>query len=1366
MSGPRTEQGNFDLCWQRSFHWNQRERVDLASAAVVSPGLAMPAHLGDFHLLREAGRGGMGVVYEAVERPLNRHVAVKVLDQRVTADAVARQRFEREARAAASLHHTNIVPVFAIGNDAGVHYYVMPFLYGVTLAELLAALRAGRQQPPSKVDSKPDATHCHSVLAQLRRRFFCSLSRAAQSHDTQKAITSSRCGIGPLDPDAPGYFRQIASIGLQIADGLEHAAQHGILHRDIKPANLMLTDDGTVWIMDFGLARFTELNDLTATGEILGTPRYLAPERLSGKHTVQGDIYGLGMVLYELLTLETAFESSDRVELLHQISTLTPRPPRRRNPRIPKDLDTIVLKCIEKNVSQRYQSPSELFRDLRLFLDDLPIASRRISRTELTLRWCRRSPGLASLLMSVVLLLAVIAVGALFWVRSLGSQRDLANEARRKAVESEQAKSVALSLLEARNDEHRRLLYRAYADDMKTAFESSQSGQRLRGLQSAAEILKLVPFGHQTPDEQRKLRNAVIASLSRFDASESLRYPLPGPMNVEVDIHPDFEFIAIPGENFETALRWLNGLRPDLQLRSGAEKFSASRRWFSPCGRWLYEFLMSEKTHLRHHYRVWDLSTRELMLDISNIPQSLSFCFDPVRSELLHLEGPVIRRYDLRTGQVLCTSAPKFSECAMSISSDGKLLAVLVPNQPVLILDAATFEQTAVLKNAQHNGYASWISHSSRLLTGTRLGSLELWNALEGRSLNLNQQSPSKLIPLCTSPDGRLSCTTDSHSMSCILDVTQGCERIRISGSALRFSKDSRKIAVRKDRDLVLYELSPSDVYRDVLHQADTVRFSPNGALLTTAGLHGVFVYGTNPLELQGTLGLDHCGPVAWHPSGTELATFGIFSHLARWPVRIDSSTGGLILDPPQPVMLNPVLAKLGADDNVPQHAGRYAAWTPDGAVLYFADARHECIRSFCPADGKIEVFAECPRVSHLTIAGNGKWLATVGFPFEETRIWDLASGKVLLHLPETGAAVFSDDGEWLAVRSISGIRLFAASDWKQRLVWTTDSLGPPAIAPLTFQPKTSLLAAVVSSRAVRLFDAESGTTIADLTYQTEEEFRSLAFSPDGSRLAVVRQSTLGLWDLAALNEELLKHGVPGPLFPRSSVAPPSVVLQAVNRGTLLLPADKWWTGHELLAKFEALRGNFPDAIGAMNAAMKSLQPGDEEALRKILIQRAEYYLAVENLQAAHTDLMEATRLKPADIPVSRMLAELQLFGPPDVRDTDSAESLLQQICASDEVTVRDQLHQILVLHRRRPRFAQELLETLQNRPRIDLNTADQILLELVSSSFDRNSLSDSQMTATSLPDPHLSRLSAADQYRIRTARELLNKNVDDQTNR
>ncbi len=330
----------------------------------AQPATATPAQLGDFRIVREIGRGGMGVVYEAEQLSLKRKVALKVLRFGAVADAEVMQRFQREAETVARLHHTNIVPVFAVGDEHGVHYYAMQFIAGQSLAGVI------------------------------------------EEHGRQGR---------PVDP------AEIARWGLQAAEALAHAHQRGVIHRDIKPSNLLLDPEGVVWLTDFGLARRVDEVVLTATGVLIGTPRYMSPEQAGGlKKPVdhRTDIYSLGATLYELATGKPVFEADTPHAVITQILNAEPVRPRRLQGSLPRDLETIILKCLAKDAAGRYASAQHLADDLRAFLDGRPIKARQARWHERAWRWAKKRRRNLALTAVTAVVAALLALGGLSAWRS------------------------------------------------------------------------------------------------------------------------------------------------------------------------------------------------------------------------------------------------------------------------------------------------------------------------------------------------------------------------------------------------------------------------------------------------------------------------------------------------------------------------------------------------------------------------------------------------------------------------------------------------------------------------------------------------------------------------------------------------------------------------------------------------------------------------------------------------------------------------------------------------------------------------------------------------------------------------------------
>jgi serine/threonine protein kinase len=413
--------------------------------------------IGEFHLLREIGRGGMGIVYEAHQSSLNRHVALKVLSFAAALDPKQLQRFHNEAQAAAQLHHTNIVPVFAVGAERGVHYYAMQLIEGQSLAALIEELRQRERVPAEEQPPTSGATAASDRHVQAGGEATGPYSSPVPPFATPAVETAEPQAAMSTDRSTrrSAYFRRVAQLGFKAAEALEHAHQAGVVHRDIKPANLLVDGRGNLWITDFGLAMFQTGAGLTMTGELLGTLRYMSPEQAwarRGEVDHRTDIYSLGVTLYELLTLQPVFGGQDRHELLYQIAHEEPREPRRVDRTIPVELETIVLKAIAKRPAERYATAQEMADDLQRFLEDKPILAKRPSLRERWVKWARRHRSVVYSAAALMVLLTIGSVVSTVLIAREHAETKAAYEReRQKAVEAaEQRARAEASFLQAR----------------------------------------------------------------------------------------------------------------------------------------------------------------------------------------------------------------------------------------------------------------------------------------------------------------------------------------------------------------------------------------------------------------------------------------------------------------------------------------------------------------------------------------------------------------------------------------------------------------------------------------------------------------------------------------------------------------------------------------------------------------------------------------------------------------------------------------------------------------------------------------------------------------------------------------------------
>jgi WD40 repeat protein/serine/threonine protein kinase len=1001
-----------------------------ATEPASPPAAAAPVRLGDFRILREVGRGGMGVVYEAVQESLGRHVALKVLPANDAEGPTRLERFRREARSAARLHHSNIVPVFEVGECGGTYYYAMQFIRGQGLDSVLDELRHLRDGPPSAGGAAyPKQT---AGLAEGLRTGRFAPAGTGEGEPPSREGRPGRAGevapsgaVGPTGSlsatSAPGgspYYRSVARLGLQAAEALAYAHGQGVLHRDVKPANLLLDAEGSVWLTDFGLAKEEGGDALTRTGDVVGTLRYMPPERFSGVSDARGDVYSLGATLYELLTLRPAFDETDRGRLVRQVTQEEPPRPRRLDRRVPRDLETVVLKAAAKEPQRRYQSADALAEDLRRFLADRPVLARRTSALEHAWRWCRRNPALGgAALLAVAGALATVALAVWFALY----QADANDELRRRQQATEAAlfqsrlgaarlaQEHGLALLR-QGETNPGLIWLAHALEIapegaadwranvcrQLAWCRGQATPLRQALAHPAEVTALA----FSPDGQTVFTGCADGKARHWDARSGKLLGEPAALTKPVDR-------LVPSADGKT-LCALN--KQDKQERrffdaTSGKPLPGPRGAFPPWD-WLTGPLVHCSTDGKTVVKIQRVY-------LPNVPY---FAVGTLTAE----DAPGKKR-TLGLGMILYPS--------FFLSPDGKLFLYLSE-----VRSTATKAPVGkALRNAPSFTVAAFRPDGKGLLTCDSYHTVQAWDVQTGERVGPPLTHSASVTALAYSPDGRLALTACADGGARLWDLTPGLDFRDVEVLALKQTKgpeqpqlilhDGRCTAV--DRAKRVYRHDGARAHYlwtlPLTGALDRVAVAPGGQVLATASRDQrnrwdrpakVQFWNANTGQQVGRA-LVHPGPVstlAFSPDGETVATAGTDGNVRFWKVGTDAPAGATLSHPKGPTI--------------------HIAFSPDGSRVFTgcADkvrlwdrATGELLHTFPHPGGGIGAVAVAQGGLRLLVAGQAT-----------ARLWDVATkkpvGPSMTHSSNVYAVAFSPDGQVALTGGFTFVQLWEAS--------------------------------------------------------------------------------------------------------------------------------------------------------------------------------------------------------------------------------------------------------------------------------------------------------------------------------------------------
>jgi len=1021
--------------------------TDARPGAAAPAGGFVPRPFAGFDLLAELGRGGMGVVYRAQQRTPHRVVALKVLRSGEHAGTDELARFRTEVEAVAALNHPHVVQVYEVGEHMGLPYFSMELVEGGSLAE------------------------------RLRR--------------------------GPLPP------AEAAALAEVLARAVHAVHQAGVVHRDLTPSNVLLSPDGTPKVTDFGLAKRLDPaspgrksgEHLTVSGAIMGTPSYIAPEQASGQSRSAGpaaDVYALGALLYEMLTGRPPFQAATAVDTILRVLTDEPVPPRQLQPRLPRDLNTICLKCLHKEPQKRYASAAALADDLRRFQEGRPVTARPAGQFERTWRWCRRNPAVASLLAAVAVLLVTVTVVSVF-----------------SAVQNNAALvKITKAEREARLREADALVGQAHG----TRY-SRRPGQRFDALAALGKAAAIGRELDQPSDWFDRLRNEAIAALALPDIHITQSWDGYPPGTDKADVSHEFDLYARTNGQGEC---WVQRITDNSEVAHLPPLGKPARPALGPgrllvhhegiSGRFQLWNLSGPEPTLRREERepvsAWDfrrdgqlfaLKYRDNSLVVYETdtltPRHRLTAGAGQASPPLHLHpseplaadefGEVLHVCDLRTGTELASVTLPWRDCGgVAWSPDGRSLAV------------------ACGYNGQVHLYAFDSSnHSLRLVH--RLDA-------PGNGGTSVQFNPSGDRLVTRGWNGRVY-LFDAHTGRLLFSTPS-----RGTGETyLRFDPLGQRLAAARvgvqAQQIGLWSVADVREYRALVRHEPGQRWNrpfvpavhPKGRLAVREHEEGFVLF---DLETGSELGLVPLagGVIACCFDGNGNLITNSPAGVFRWPVCVDP--------------VRPERMTIGPSERLSIPGGnRSIAASRDGRVIAQAIFKSGAW-VLHPGELQPRRLMAGDVGDYISVSHDGRWVA-VGQHDTRVNVYETATGQLAWLSPADGhhVARFSPDGGWLLTENDGG-RAYAIGTWEPG-----PQLGPGW--PSEVSPDSRLVTMGLAEGVYRLVELATGRELARLE-DPERDAGPAVFTPDGTRLVCAADDGLRVWDLRRIRAELVKLGL------------------------------------------------------------------------------------------------------------------------------------------------------------------------------------------------------------------------------------------------
>lgn len=1065
----------------------------------------LPQTIGRFQIKRLLGHGTYGVVYQAYDPKLQRDVAIKVPRPEVVLSPPLRNRFLREAEAAASLDHPNIVRVYEAGQADGVYYTVMAYCEGRTLGQWL------REQPD-----------------------------LPRSGDAARLVAT-------------------------LADAIAHAHSRGVLHRDLKPSNVLLSgEESWEWrggseenadesselsraeglgkgptphsllptplITDFGLAKFLgDDSSQTHSSSIVGTPSYMSPEQASGENSQIGtatDVYALGAILFELLTGKSPFNEDTVGATLDAVRARPAPPPSRQRADVPRDLDAICLKCLEKEPTNRYRSATELSDDLSRYLNQEPIAARPAGNAERVARWSRRNPVLSGLTAAVLLLIVGLIAGTT-------TAAILLANAQRKTLDSLDAEIDAREEAGRNEELARRIAFEARvaeARGSRTSGRPEARGDALDAVRKAASQIERLKL---TEEDILPLRNEAIAAMSLIDLRVDRRWPGHPPRfeeRVALDadaaryarLEPDGQ-IVVRSMDDNRQLASIPGLGEFDEL--GTRAFTM----FSTDGQFLVVRGMDKDSTMR--VQVWKLRpSPDLIFDqeAGGSKNDRSFDLSSDNRQLVFATSDgTIAVHDLETRGLRRQIPLGWTPAWLKLSPNGKTLAVVSGDKRdrVILVDVATGETDTNEFIHPQLVYAGVWSHDGRLLaTACTDAKVYVWDIQHPMQPTVCEGHRNHVGHVAFANRSSILASSSWDMTTRLWDPRTGRQLLKANSWATEFSRSDQwlgladsGIAVGRWRFTTSDEVFVLPGSRNGSF-AYGMAYSPDGRLLASAGQSdGVRIWDTNLQREIAHLNVSATS-VRFSPNGSQLLVGGRNTGIQRWPLKFTGDQEiNLRIGPPEICETNRYQkANLSVSGD---HKTAVLNLNWDTAGVYDLESM-EKVRELTSYDFRFHA-----------VSPDSKWIAAGSWRGDGVKIFSRASGELEHELPVKGSArvVFSPSGRWLVTCSNDRFTFWSVGSWQESHHIEHDGFSFGYVA----FPRTGNLVAVSLANSVKLIDQQSGKQYATLMLPDHFTPRSLAFSPEGHQLAVASTGKeIQVWQLDRIRKKLTPLGLDWKLPP------------------------------------------------------------------------------------------------------------------------------------------------------------------------------------------------------------------------------------------